>query len=316
MIDNSSWQPTADIADLKARSKLIQSIRHFFINHGYLEVETPCMGLYGITDCYLKNVEVTCNGATQYLQTSPEYYMKRLLAAGSGPIFQISKVFRDEEKGSWHQPEFSMLEFYQLDIDHLQLINVICDLLQKICKWPPIKIVSYQSLFQQYCGIDPHNTCAAELKQCLNKHNLQQVLSADEQDIDQYLFLLMAEIIEPHLIDYIMPIAVIDFPKSQSALAQIKNERAQRFEIYYRGIELANGFHELTNLDEQIVRFEQDNQKRKQQNKTEACIDPYFLAALEHGVPPCSGVAIGIDRLVALYLGKLQIESVISFAQP
>lgn len=310
------WQPAASISDLKARSRLIQTIRQFFLTHGYLEVETPCLGAYGVTDCYLKNIEAQCNGKTYYLQTSPEYYMKRLLAADSGPVFQIGKAFRDEEKGRWHQPEFTMLEFYQLDIDHLQLIAVINDLLIEVCHWPSIKIVTYQSLFEQYCGVNPHQVSVSELQYLLKQNGLQPTLATNEHDIDQYLFLLMAEVIEPRLSDYDMPVAIINFPVSQAALAQINGGKAQRFEIYYRGIELANGFRELTDPEEQIIRFTQDNQLRKQQNKSEQTIDPYFLAALKQGLPPCSGVAIGIDRLIALYLNHNGIESVMSFALP
>ncbi|WP_367605967.1 EF-P lysine aminoacylase EpmA [Legionella sp. W05-934-2] len=315
MKDVTSWKPTATIADLNSRSRFIQSIRQFFINQGYLEVDTPCLGEYGVTDCYLKNIEAVCNSETHYLQTSPEYYMKRLLAAGSGPIFQIGKVFRDEEKGRWHQPEFTMLEFYQLDIDHLQLITVISELFQTICGWPPIKLVTYQSLFEQNCGINPHLATLEELQICLKEFGLETVLPATEQDRDQYLFLLMADIIEPSLTEHDRPLAVIDFPQSQAALAQIQDGKAQRFEIYYRGLELANGFHELTDITEQTKRFEQDNQSRRQQQKEPSVIDPHFLAALNYGLPACSGVAIGIDRLVALYLGHQQIKTVISFAK-
>ncbi len=315
MTEKSDWLPTAKIVDLETRSRLIQGIRHFFFSQGYLEVETPSLGDFGITDCYIKNIKAICNNKTYYLQTSPEYYMKRLLAAGSGPIFQIGKAFRDEEKGRWHQPEFTMLEFYQLAVDHLQLIEIISNLFEEICHWPQIKVITYQSLFEQHCGFNPHNVSIETLRHCLKQQNLQSVIAPDELNVDQYLFLLMAEVIEPHLSCYKSPIAIIDFPLSQAALAQIKDEKAQRFEIYYRGIELANGFHELTDPQEQIARFEKDNQLRKQQGKSQNKIDSYFIAALRHGLSPCSGVAIGIDRLIALYLGQNQIESVMSFAQ-
>lgn len=316
MTDTPEWKPTATIADLKVRSQLIQSIRNFFNSRHYLEVDTPSMGPYGVTDCYLYNIEVYCNGNTQYLQTSPEYYMKRLLAAGSGPVFQIGHAFRDQEKGRWHQPEFTMLEFYQEDVDHLQLISIISELFQHVCQWLPIETVTYQEVFQQYCYFNPHQTNVTQLQQCLSRYGLDSALSSGEEDIDQYLFLLMTEVIEPQLADKPMPIAITDFPKSQAALATVTNEKAHRFEIYFKGIELANGFQELTDPEEQLTRFEYDNYLRKQQNKIEKAIDPYFLAALRYGLPSCSGVAIGIDRLVALCLGHHQIKSVMSFAQP
>ena len=303
------------MADLKSRAQIIHAIRCFFIEQQFLEVETPSMGHYAVTDCYLKNIEVAYNHATHYLQTSPEYYMKRLLAAGSGSIFQIGKSFRDEENGRWHQPEFTMLEFYQLDVNHLQLIALINDLFTSVCQWPDIETVSYEALFEEYCGINPHHTHVTELQNCLSRFGLTNILTTGETDLDQYLFLLMAEVIELKLADRHNPIAVIDFPSSQSALAKIANGKAERFEIYYQGIELANGFHELTNPDEQLSRFEQDNQNRIQQGKLPITIDPCFLAALQSGLPSCSGVAIGIDRLVALCLGRSGIQSVMSFAQ-
>ncbi len=310
------WQPSASLENLKQRAQLLVQIRQFFNLRAYLEVETPIMAHHGITDIYLNNVTASCQGQTTYLHTSPEYHMKRLLAAGSGPIFQIARVFRDDELGRWHNPEFSLLEWYQLGLDHHGLMREMDEFLQEILHCEPLMKITYQAAFQRICNLDPFVASLDELQASLRHYNLESILSADESDRDQYLFLLMSHVIEPALALEHRPVAVYDFPESQAALAQVHDGRASRFEIYYCGVELANGFHELADPVLQQERFLLDSAHRRQKKLPELVIDPFFLAALSAGLPECSGVALGLDRFIALALGKRSIADVMAFDWP
>jgi len=307
------WRPSASIHHLKKRAKLISGLRQFFQERGYLEVETPSLARHAVTDVYLSNIKARFRERDYYLQTSPEYHMKRLLAAGSGPIFQLSKSFRDDELGRWHNPEFTLLEWYQLSIDHHQLMEEVDALLKTILNCSGLIKISYQQAFMEYCQIDPFKASIQELQSSISQSHLQHVLPSDELDKDQFLFLLMSHVVEPALAKIEAPVAVYDFPLSQAALAKIDNNVAQRFEIYYKGIELANGFHELTDPQIQLLRFQQDNQIRRQRGLEEKALDKPFLKALHHGLPECSGVALGVDRLVALALELPDIRSALSF---
>ena len=312
-MEGSSWQPSASITGLRQRAQMLALIRDFFNQRGYLEVETPTLSRFGITDPYLANIQAFFRGQAYQLQTSPEYHMKRLLAAGSGPIFQIAKAFRDDELGRWHNPEFTMLEWYQLDIDHHALMDEVDALLQLVLHSPPMLRESYQQLFLRICDIDPFATKVEELKRALKGFELDNVLDAEEEDLDQYLFLLMTHVIEPALSKEEAPVAVYHFPPSQAALAQVRNGVAERFEVYVRGVELANGFHELTNADAQLQRFQDDLMIRRQKGLPEPCPDNYLLNALRQGLPPCSGVALGIDRLLTLAFKESTIADFIAF---
>lgn len=307
------WQPSASTDVLFRRATLIREIREFFHQRKYLEVETPIMGQYGVTDVHLKNIEASFQDKTYYLQTSPEYHMKRLLAAGSGPIFQIFKAFRDDEQGKMHNPEFSLLEWYQLGIDHHELIQEVGALLQMVLSCDAIYSMTYQDAFRQSCGVDPFLADVEQLQQILCQHQLGDVLSKDESDKDVFLFLLMSHIVEPWLAEIKRPVAIYDFPVTQAALAKIKNQKAARFEVYYKGVELANGFHELTDADAQIQRFKKDNQKRIEHGYFEKPIDHRLINALKKGLPDCSGVALGIDRLLALHLQHHHISDLMAF---
>lgn len=308
------WQPSASIETLKKKAILLAKIRDFFNQSGYLEVETPIMAHHGVTDVYLSNIQANFRGQNYCLQTSPEYHMKRLLAAGSGPIFQIARVFRDDEWGRWHNPEFSMLEWYQLNIDHHALMEEMDFFLRTILHCPALIKKTWQQAFKDSCNIDPFNTSIKALKKTLTEYQLDKVLPADEEDLDQYFFLLMSHVVEPALVRENAPVAIYDFPASQAALAKVNAKgRAERFEIYYQGVELANGFHELTDAKAQQARFEQDLLQRKKNGQDFPTADPFLLAALEHGLPPCSGVALGIDRLMTLALGKTAIAETLAF---
>lgn len=313
MMFESSWQPSASIELLRQRARLITAIRQFFTQRQYLEVETPVMGRYGVTDVYLSNIKARFRNESYSLQTSPEYHMKRLLAAGSGPIFQLARVFRDDELGRWHNPEFTLLEWYQLGIDHHALMDEMDVLLQTLIQCGPMIKKTYQQAFLESCNLDPLTASIEQLKQILVLHHLDNVLPPQEQDRDQFLFLLMSHVVEPFLGKEQYPVAVYDFPPSQASLAKIKNGVAERFEVYYRGVELANGFHELTDVETQKQRFNQDLEIRKQRDLPGVEADQFLLHALHHGLPSCSGVAMGVDRLLALSLNQSDIASILSF---
>ncbi|UAX42435.1 elongation factor P--(R)-beta-lysine ligase [Pasteurella canis] len=318
MFESENWQPTASIKNLLARAKIIAEIRRFFTDRGLLEVETPILSEFGVTDVHLSTFDTEFNSpfAEQskklWLSTSPEYHMKRLLAAGSGPIFQLCHVFRNEESGRHHNPEFTMLEWYRPHFDMYRLINEVDDLLQQILDCPPAESLSYQFVFQEYVGLDPLSVDREELIAKAKEYNL---LSAAEEDRDTLLQFLFSTIVEPN-IGKEHPIAVYHFPATQAALAQISSEDhrvAERFEFYYQGLELANGFHELTDVNEQLRRFEQDNVQRQKIGLPQRAIDKRLLAALQAGVPNCSGVALGVDRLLMIALQAQTIKDVIAF---
>ncbi|WP_028387999.1 elongation factor P--(R)-beta-lysine ligase [Legionella fairfieldensis] len=313
MNNEELWWPSASIETLRARARLIAKLRDFFNQRGYLEVETPALSRYGITDVYLSNIQASFRGRSYYLQTSPEYHMKRLLAAGSGPIFQLMRVFRDDELGRWHNPEFTMLEWYQLNIDHHALMDEVDSLLQTLLHCKPMLRKTYQDVFLEVCNLDPFIATIDQLQTVLMRFGLDKVLSADEQCIDPYLFLLMSHVVEPALAKESTPVAVYNFPPSQASLAKVNQGVAERFEIYVQGIELANGFHELTDANMQAARFEEDLAIRQKQNLPSSGPDKYLLQALAHGLPSCSGVALGIDRLIALALKQNAITKTMAF---
>ncbi|THA08307.1 elongation factor P--(R)-beta-lysine ligase [Rodentibacter pneumotropicus] len=314
-----SWQPSASIKNLLARAKIIAEIRRFFTDRGLLEVETPVLSEFGVTDIHLStfSTEFIAPFAelskTLWLSTSPEYHMKRLLAAGSGPIFQISKVFRNEEGGNRHNPEFTMLEWYRPHFDMYRLINEVDDLLQQILDCKPAESMSYQFAFQEYVELDPLSASRKELVEAAHQHNF---MAEKDEDRDTLLQFLFSEVVEPR-IGQNAPVAVYHFPSSQAALAQLSPEDhrvAERFEFYYKGLELANGFHELTDVNEQRRRFEQDNRQRKKVGLPERAIDERFLGALQAGIPNTSGVALGVDRLIMIALNASSIKDVLSFS--
>ncbi|WP_102794422.1 elongation factor P--(R)-beta-lysine ligase [Bowmanella denitrificans] len=315
-----SWRPTASIATLQKRAELTVAVRSFFARRGVWEVETPCLSSATVTDEHLQGFSTefvgpgAAQGRTLYLQTSPEYAMKRLLAAGSGAIFQICKAYRNEESGRWHNPEFTMLEWYRPGFDHFDLMQELDELVQLICSTEPAERISYQQVFMQHVKLDPLSCSLAELKQAAAQLGHGE-LAAAETDRDVLLQLLFCDAVEPQ-IGQQRPCFVYDFPASQAALAKLNPDdprAAQRFELYFRNLELANGFHELDDAGEQKARFEQDNLKRRSQGKQEKPIDPMLLQALEAGIPACAGVAVGLDRLFMLALAQSSISDVLSF---
>lgn len=320
-----TWLPSANISLLKKRAFIIQQIRHFFITRQLLEVETPSLSQAGVTDQHIFSFKThfvgpeisaltpESLGVPLYLQTSPEFHMKRLLSAGSGCIFQISKAFRNEESGRYHNPEFTLLEWYRVGFDHFQLMDEMDQLLQLILNCRVAKRLTYQQAFLQVLNVDPLSSTIDELKIAAKDLDLGEVLE-NEMDFDTVLQLLFCVAIEP-IIANDVPCFVYHFPASQAALARISVDDArvaERFEVYYKGIELANGFHELTDSVEQQRRFEKDNQLRQLHNLPTMPIDYRFIASLEN-LPDCSGVALGIDRLIMLATEQKHIDDVLSF---
>ncbi len=320
MSDIAGWQPTAPIANLLKRAKIVNEIRHFFADRGVLEVETPTMSQATVTDVHLRAFETrftgpgAAQGITLYLMTSPEYHMKRLLAAGSGPIYQMGRSYRNEEAGRYHNPEFTMLEWYRPHYDMYRLINEVDDLLQQTLECESAESLSYQQAFLRYLDLDPLTAEKDKLREVAAKLDVSNIADTEE-DRDTILQLLFMVGVEPH-IGLEKPTFIYHFPASQASLAEISSEDhrvAERFEVYYKGVELANGFRELTDAAEQRQRFERDNRKRAAMGLPEQPIDENLLAALEHGFPECAGVALGIDRLIMLALGAERISDVIAF---
>lgn len=318
--DAVEWQPTASIERLRQRAHIIKLIRDFFYARGVLEVETPLLGHTSVTDPYIQSIAALVqphHGAREqryYLQTSPEYAMKRLLANNCGPIFQICKAFRQEQTGRFHNPEFTMLEWYRPGFDHHLLMDEMDELLQLVLKIKKARRLSYTQTFQTYLNVNPHQTTSEELKQIAIDQQLD--IAADINDIDTWLQLLMSEVIEKQLASDTVPTFIYDFPMTQAALAKIipgNPPVAARFEVYYCGLELANGFYELQNAKEQRDRFEKNNRTRETLALDKLPIDELFLAALEQGLPDCAGVALGIDRLIMLALDCKAISEVLSF---
>ena len=319
MFAQELWQPTASIKNLLARAKIIAEIRHFFTERGLLEVETPVLSEFGVTDVHLSTFSTEFiapfgeQSKTLWLATSPEYHMKRLLAAGSGAIFQICHVFRNEEAGNRHNPEFTMLEWYRPHFDMYRLINEVDDLLQQILDCEPAESLSYQFVFQQYVGLDPLSAGKDEL---IAKAQELQFINAENESRDTLLQFLFSTLVEPE-IGKERPVAVYHFPATQAALAQISPEDhrvAERFEFYYKGLELANGFNELTDVKEQLHRFEQDNRQREKMGLPTREIDRRLLGALQAGMPNCAGVALGLDRLIMVALDAERSEEVLTFS--
>jgi len=295
------------------RNKLFKQIREFFTQKNVLEVDTPLLRKFSVTDPYMSAFSVVSPTGTQqgYLQTSPEYAMKKLLCENSGDIFQLSKMFRADEKGTIHAREFTILEWYRIGFDHFQLMQEVCQLIQQVVEVNDTDVFTYQQVFESVLEINPFDISLDELK--LKAIELLGDIP-DDLLFDNYLSLLFSEKIEASFNPRKITL-VHAFPESQASLAKTRIEHglitADRFEVYCAGMELANGFNELTDAKQQLQRFQQDNRIRKQLTLAEIEIDLEFIQALEKGLPECAGVALGIDRLLMIKLGKQKIDDVL-----
>ena len=306
---------------LRARAGQLAQVRRFFSERGVLEVTTPVLSASGGTDPHIEPFVTAWRGGVVgekrlYLQTSPEFHMKRLLAAGSGDIYQVTPAFRQGEYGNRHNPEFSLLEWYRLGFDHHRLMDEVAELVNVLLGQSlQVEKIAYRDLFLQRFGWDPLDVEPEVLRATAEREGLDAVGLADR---DQWLDLLMSLLIEPQLGRGRLTF-VYDYPASQASLARLKpgNLRlACRFELYHEGVELANGFHELTDPGEQRERFLADNQARKEKGLAELPLDERLLSALEQGLPDCAGVALGLDRLLMLKLGAATLSEVLSFSLP
>ncbi|MFN2359745.1 MAG: EF-P lysine aminoacylase EpmA [Marinobacter sp.] len=317
MTETPDWQPSASLAALENRAHQLAWVRGFFAQRGVMEVETPVLGRYGVTDSNIDSIPASpapVASADAWLQTSPEYHMKRLLAAGSGPIYQVARVFRDGEYGRRHNPEFSLLEWYRPGFTDSDLMAEVSDL---VCGWlgcDTPRRLRYREAFLHFAGIDPFQATNRELTAACEQWLEPAQLRAYTRD--DCLDLLMSYQVEPALAD-IGPVFVTGYPESQAALARVSEQdgvlQAHRFELYVQGVELCNGYWELTDREEQQRRFAADNRERVAAGKPEMPVDQAFLAALDSGMPDCSGVALGLDRLLMLKLGLDSLAGVIAF---
>ncbi len=323
------WKPTACIANLKARAALYQRLRAFFAAREVLEVEVPLLSHAAVSDPQLSVISAPACGQPAYLQTSPEFGLKRLLSAGIGACYSLGKAFRDDEAGGRHNPEFTMLEWYRPGFDDHQLMREVDALLRSVAelrtvataprRLPEAMFRSYREVFQQCLGVDPHTATAGQLEMAAQQH-LQTDLTSfvGEPNRDVWLDLLMTHCIEPSLkgVQFIY-----DYPQSQSALARCNTDEqgavvARRFELYVDGVELANGYWELTDADELSKRFQADQAYRAANGLPCRPLDERLLAAHRAGLPDCAGVAMGVDRLLMWLTGSQHIEQVIALPFP
>jgi len=320
----ADWRPTASLEMLRLRATLLARIRAFFARHDVLEVDTPALSGAATTDPALHSFATIYHGpgerdgAPCYLQTSPEFPMKRLLAAGAGSIYQICKVFRDNEYGSLHNPEFSLLEWYRTGYDHLDLMHeverLLREILQDIKTLSSVQHWTYRDLFREFAGVDPFTVTVPELRDLLHSRYHIDPTGLSACELDPWLDLMLTHVIEPRLGPGL--VFLRDYPASQAALARLRPGRppvAARFEVYLDGIELANGFHELADVGEQRQRFKAECRRRSESGDAEVCIDERLLAALEAGLPDCAGVALGLDRLLLVTGGGRSLQDVIAF---
>ncbi|MTW21234.1 EF-P lysine aminoacylase GenX [Allochromatium palmeri] len=318
------WRPSARLTAIQARAELYARIRGFFSASGVLEVETPILSRSAVTDPALSSLSTQVaiagfgSGRPLYLQTSPEFAMKRLLATGTGPIYQICKVFRDEERGRRHHPEFSLLEWYRPGWDYGRLMDDVGALVRLALDRPamPVERVTYRDLFRDGLGLDPWHAGIAQLREAAGRAGLRG-LDGLELDRDGWLDLLLTQCLEPGLGQGRLTF-LCDYPPSQAALSRVRTSGevavAERFELYIDGVELANGFGELVDVGEQRARFQADLALRRAQGRPEPPIDEFLLDALDHGMPECAGVALGLDRLLMIATGAESIDAVLSFA--
>lgn len=320
-----SWQPGIGIDRLRQRARVLQAIRSFFKTRDVLEVETPVLSRCGTTDPAIESFATRYEGpgsqqpVALYLQTSPEFCMKRLLAAGSGAIYQLGRVFRNAEFGRFHNPEFTMLEWYRPGFSLAELMDEVAELVSLLLNTGGKQVerldFTYAEVFASMAGVDPHAADEKVLLDVIASHGHKAPLdAADGKDV--ILDYMVSHIVEPALpADRL--VFIRDYPASQASLAKIEpgpEGLAKRFEVYLGGRELANGFDELQDVAEQRQRFEADIESRRRQGQVQVPVDEHLLSALEHGLPACSGVALGIDRLLMYLFETDRLSETMAFS--
>lgn len=317
MNETVQWRPGADLAALRRRAQALATTREFFRGRGVLEVDTPMVVNAPVSDVNIGSVRVEMPGgaAPLFLHTSPEYAMKRLLAAGSGDIFQVCHVFRGAERGRHHNPEFTMVEWYRLGFTLEQLMDEVAALVRALLgRDLPVERLTYREAVLAHAGFDPLDAERERLEAAAQSLGLDAP-RAREASRDDLLDLVVGAQVGPRLGASALTF-VHRYPASQAALARLDPadpRLALRFELYHQGLELANGYHELADPAEQRRRFDTDLRTRRARGQPVAAPDPYLLAALEAGLPDCAGVALGFDRVLMLATGARSIDEVIPF---
>ena len=317
--------PQHRIENLHFRSELLRHIRQFFYDKHFYEVQTPILSADTIVDCHLEPLAVTRQlpvnhhgTRNYYLQTSPEFAMKRLLAEGLHPIFQITPVFRAGDRGQFHNVEFTMLEWYRLGDDYQAGMQLLAELIHCLCNvmpvnLPEIKCQTYRHVFESIAGINPHTATIAELKAFFDANQIAHPAGNWGGSRDDWLDLLFAEVVQPTLDGII----VYDYPSSQPHLATIRQDEdcavSERFELFLQGLEIASGYHELRNAAELRLRFQKNSSRRSEEGQSALPVESRLLHAMELGFPQCSGTALGIDRLLMVILNTDGIDDVLTF---
>ncbi|WP_455223360.1 elongation factor P--(R)-beta-lysine ligase [Kaarinaea lacus] len=320
--ENQSWPPNASFEILRLRASVYATIREFFGERSVWEVDTPSLSLATTTDPNIRSFETHFLGSGEvgpqrmYLITSPEFHMKRLLSAGSGSIYQICHVFRQSELGSQHNPEFTMLEWYRVGMHYHELMNEVAELVSLLLEYEQqdSEYLTYQEAFLRYAQIDPLAASLEELRQQAQHAGLT-LPPSEREDKDLYLDYLMSTQVQPQLGKGHLTF-IYEYPASQCALARIASDNSQvseRFELFIEGIELANGFHELADGEQQLQRFQTELDRRAKMGIESTAIDQHLIAALGAGLPDCSGVALGLDRLIQFMSSKKTLNDILAF---
>jgi elongation factor P--(R)-beta-lysine ligase len=320
---DDDFRPRASWKNLKLRAELLRRVRQFFDRRGFLEVETPLLSADTVVDRHLDPLPVLlfddprrpAEGRTLWLQTSPEFGMKRLLAAGATAIYQVTRAFRGGERGRLHNPEFTIVEWYRCGDGLDAGMTLLSDLAEETLGRGPAERLTYRQAFLRYGGIDPFAAPLAAFARLADQRRLAVPASLHAEERDGWLELLLVECVEPHL-GQTRPTLLYDYPASQAALARVRDGDppvAERFELYVGGIELANGYHEL--LDPAVLRRRnrEVNRQRQADGKYRLPEESRLLAAMDRGLPPCTGVALGFDRLVMTAAGAEEISAVTTF---
>jgi lysyl-tRNA synthetase class 2 len=321
--ERSDFAPTASWPNFRLRAALLRRLRQFFDGRGFLEVETPLLSHDTVVDRHLDPLPVSvfddprrpAAGRTMWLQTSPEFGMKRLLAAGAEAIYQVTRSFRAGERGRLHNLEFTLVEWYRIGDDMQAGMDLLSELAAELLGRGPAETISYRQAFFEHAGLDPLKSDTAALAAAADRHGVSLPSGISPADRDAWLDLLLVERVEPQL-GRTRPVILYDYPASQAALARVRAEEppvAERFELYFRGIELANGYHELTDPTTLRDRAALANRQREADGKYTLPEQNRLLDAMHHGLPPCTGVALGFDRLVMLASGAENLADVMAF---
>ena len=322
-MNTEQWRSKVSEKVLLERALMLKNIRAFFDGKGVLEVETPLLSQFATTDPHLESLQSRFRERNCYLNTSPEYAMKRLLAGSKRAIYQICKAFRDDELGVTHNPEFTMLEWYQPDYDEVKLMGELAELVTVLFAdseiRPKFVSMSYQQVFEDAIGLNPHEASSVQCHSLSIENNIEipQGLTVDD-DVNDWLDWLLTQKVLPLFAKDCFTF-IYDYPATQCALAKIGTNAqqvsvAKRFELFFGEMELANGFHELTDAEEQMSRFQLENELRQQNGSDVVDIDANLIAALASGLPECAGVAVGLDRLLMVKAACTHIDQVLAFS--